>query len=284
MVRYVRFMSAPLRQATTVVEVMIALTVLSLLLSALASSWFTLRTVQKLTQEDNKVHELAQTLSERIIGANWDWLGRDRPDEVKFVTVKDDPTDPTFSRSVAVVERYWRRYAWSWHRREFSRATGEKIRLPPLTDRDWTTADYARFRADTTAPMTPDDVDRVDTTIPLDQRVNPHNLIDLGLLDGPSGLPNLQVYIEYYRASLLDSLFTQKLEDETVPYWKNVVTGKRDPDLIFPESPFAADDPELQMNSADSSVAMQAMVVRIVVTWGDSPKARRHELVVARRK
>ena len=225
MVRYAHFMSAPLRQATTVVEVMIALTVLSLLLSALASSWFTLRSVQKLTQEDNKVHELAQTISERIIGANWDWLGRDRPDEVKFVTVKDDPTDPTFSRSVAVVEWYWRRYAWSWHRREFPRTTGEKIRLPPLTDHDWTTADYARFRADTTAPMTPDDVERVDTTIPLDQRVNPHNLIDLGLLDGPSGLPNLQIYVEYYRASLLDSLFTQKLEDDTVPYWKNVVTG-----------------------------------------------------------
>ena len=282
--RYVHFTSAPRRQATTIVEVMIALTVLSLLLSALASSWFTLRTVQKLTQEESKVHEIAQTISERIIGANWDWLGRDRPDETKFVSVTDNTTDPPTTRSVQVVERYWRRYAWSWHRRELPRATSARIRLPPLTDRDWNTADYARFRADTAAPMTNDDVDRVDTSIPVDQRVNPHNLIDLGLLDGPTGLENLQVYVEYYRASVLDSLFVQDLANDTVPYWSRVVAGQENVDLLFPESPFPIDDPELQMNPADNSTALQAMIVRIIVTWGDSPKARRHELVVARRK
>jgi type II secretory pathway pseudopilin PulG len=274
------------RSATTIVEVMIALMVLSLLLTSLASSWFTLRSVQKLTQEDNKVHEIAQTISERIIGANWDWLGRDRPDETKIVTVKDTSTDPATEKPVSVVERYWRRYAWSWHRRELPRdtETTTKIRLPPLTDRDWTADDYTRFRNDTKAPMTLADVDRVDTTIPVGQRVNPHNLIDLGLLDGPTGLPNLQVYVEYYRANVLDALFTKDLADKTVPYWSEVVAGKRDPDLILPESPFQIDDPELQMNPADSATSMQALVVRIIITWGETPKARRHELVVARRK
>jgi hypothetical protein len=183
-----------------------------------------------------------------------------------------------------VVERYWRRYAWSWHRREFPRTAGARIRLPPLTDRDWTAADYASFRNDPNAPMTLEDVDRIDTSIPADQRVNPHNLIDLGLLDGPTGLPNLQIYVEYYRAGVLDALFTQTNQSDIPPYWKSVAAGEGDPDLLFPESPFAADDPELQMNPADNSAAMQAMVVRIIVTWGDTPKARRHELVVARRK
>ena len=128
------------------------------------------------------------------------------------------------------------------------------------------------------------DVDRVDTSIPVGQRVNPHNLIDLGLLDGPTGLANLQVYVEYYRASVLDSLFVQDLANDTVPYWSRVVAGQENVDLLFPESPFPIDDPELQMNPADNSTALQAMIVRIIVTWGDSPKARRHELVVARRK
>ncbi|MBA3697256.1 MAG: hypothetical protein H0W78_00110 [Planctomycetes bacterium] len=272
------------RAGLTIMEIMISLMVLSLLLTSLASSWFTLRSVQKITQENNKVHELAQTLSERIIGANWDWLGRDRPDETKIVTVMDETTTPPTSTPVQVVERYWRRYAWSWHRREFPRTAAARIRLPPLTDRDWTAADYARFRNDANAPMTPADVDRIDTSIPADQRVNPHNLIDLGLLDGPTGLPNLQIYVEYYRASVLDALFTQTNQSDMPPYWKAVAAGERDPDLLFPESPFAADDPELQMNPADHSAAMQAMVVRIIVTWGDTPKARRHELVVARRK
>lgn len=272
------------RTALTIMEVMISLMVLAMLLTSLASSWFSLREVQKLTQEDNKVHEIAQTISERIIGANWDWLGRDRPDEIKVVTVMDETTDPPTSQSVQVVERYWRRYAWSWHRRELPRTAGARIRLPPLTDRDWTTADYTRFRIDPSAPLTNEDVDRVDTSIPPDQRVNPHNLIDLGLLDGPTGLPNLQVYVEYYHASVLDALFTQEDSADIPPYWKAVAAGERDPELIFPESPFAADDPEVQMNPADSAVAMQAMVVRIIVTWGASPKARRHEVVAARRK
>ena len=284
--RFLRTAHAPQRLGTTIVEVMIALTVLALLLTALASSWFTLRSVQQSTQEENKVHEIAQTISERIIGANWDWLGRDRPDEVKFVQVDDTSTNPTTKKTIEVVERYWRRYAWSWHRRELPRATAAAtIRLPPLTDRDWTAADYARFRADVRAPMTPADVDRFPpATIPPTEPLNPHNLIDLGLLDGPTGLPNLQVYVEYYRASLLDSLFAQNLADDTVPYWRDVVAGRRDTDLIFPESPFPADDLSLQMNPADSSTAMQAMLVRIIVTWGKNPKDRRHELVVARRK
>lgn len=274
--------------ALTILDVMIALMVLAILLAGIASSWFTLRTVQKLTQDENKVHEIAQTLSERIIGANWDWIGRDRPDELKQISVVDDsvtPTTPPTMKTIDVVERYWRRYAWSWHRREFPRTTGAKVRLPPLTDHDWTPADYARFRADSQAPLTTGDVDHLDMSIPAAQRINPHNLIDLGLVDGPTGLPNLQIYVEYYHASILDALFTQPVASNgAVTFWRNEVKGTGNEDNIFPESPFAIDDPEVQMNSADPTVSLQAMVVRVIVTWGDTPKLFRHELVMARRK
>jgi len=287
------------RAGLTILDVMIALMVLAILLTAIASSWFTLRSVQTLTQNEIKVHEIAQSLSERIVGANWDWIARDRPDELKEISVVDtsiDPqTDPPTMKTIDVVERYWRRYAWSWHRREFPRTAGMKIRLPPLTDHNWTTADYERFRKHDA--LTDDDVDRIDTSISPDQRVNPHNLIDLGLLDGPTGLPNLQVYVEYYHANMLEMLFTRNLTTETSAFSASVFRGadikeyvKKDfpdlkvEDLIFPESPFAADDPELQMNSADTAIAMKAMAVRIIVTWGDTPKLFRHEVVLARRK
>jgi hypothetical protein len=193
-------------------------------------------------------------------------------------------TDPATTKVIEVTERYWRRYAWSWHRRELPRNAGAKIRLPPLTDHDWSPADYARFRADTVAPLTATDVDQFDPAQPVATRLNPHNLIDLGFIDRPTGLPNLQVYVEYYHASMLDALFTEPLDSKINGYFKSVVKGETNEDFIFTESPFPSDDPETQMNPADQKITLQAMVVRIIVTWGDKPKDHRHELVLARRK
>lgn len=276
------------RSGLTIMEVMIALMVFAVLLSAIASNWFTLRSVQRLSQEEAKVHELAQTLGERIVGANWDWIGRDRKDETKTAVIVDDSvvpqTTPPTTKEVEYIERYWRRYAWSWHRREFPRTTGATIRLPPLTDHDWDATDLARLRADTAAPLTTSDVDRYDPAQPVDERINPHNLIDLGVIDRRTGLKNLQVYVEYYQASMLDTLFEKNLTSETTAYWKAVTKGQQDQDLIFPESPFETDPVSEQMDPSGSDVALQAMVVRIIVTWGDSPKQQRHELVLARRK
>lgn len=280
--------SNTIRAGMTIMEVMIAVMVFAVMLSAIASNWFTLRSVQRLSQDEAKVHELAQTLGERIVGANWDWIGRDRKDETKTAVIVDDSvvpqTVPATTKEVEYVERYWRRYAWSWHRREFPRTTGANVRLPPLTDRDWDAADLARLRADTAAPLTPLDVDRYDPLQPPAQRINPHNLVDLGVIDRPTGLKNLQVYIEYYQASVLETLFTKDLATETATYWKDVIGGKKDEFMIFPESPFESDPLTEQMDPSGSDVSLQAMVVRILVTWGDAPKQYRHELVLARRK
>lgn len=272
----------------TLVEVMISLMVFALLLSAIASSWFSLRSLQRQTQEEAKVHELAQALSERLVGANWDWIGRDRPDEDKAVVVVDDSvvpqTDPPTTKTVIVTERYWRRYAWSWHRREFPRnsASSTRVRLPPLTDHDWSADDLARLRAEDR--LTTADVDQYDPSEPVDERLNPHNLIDLGLLDRPTGLPNLQVYVEYYHAAMLDALFTQPMDATLQTYFGNVVRGQVNEELIFLESPFPTDPLETQMNTADQALALKALIIRIVVTWGDRPKLHRHEVVMARRK
>jgi prepilin-type N-terminal cleavage/methylation domain-containing protein len=276
------------RRGLTIVEVMISVMVFAVVLSAVASSWFSLRSLQRQTQDEAKVHELAQTLSERITGANWDWIGRDRPDELKNIVVVDDSvvpqTDPATTKTIEVTERYWRRYAWSWHRREWPRKAGATIRLPPLTDHDWSPEDYVRFRADTTARLTPDDVDQFDPAQPVDKRLNPHNLIDLGFIDRPTGLPNLQVYVEYYHAGMLDALFTEPLDSNIRTYFNSIVKGQANEEFIFTESPFPSDPPEIQMNTADQAITLQAIIVRIIVTWGDKPKDHRHELVMARRK
>ena len=90
--------------------------------------------------------------------------------------------------------------------------------------------------------------------------------------------------IAAYHGALLDELFAKNLANETMPFWKDTVAGAGTESLIFGESPFLIEPPEEQMNTVDSAVTLQAMVVRIIITWGEVPKAHRHELVLARRK
>ena len=258
----------------TIIEVMLAVLVFGMLLAAVASSWFTLRSVQRLARDEHRAHEIAQALSERIVGANWDWIGRDRPDELKPVTVTDADGN---SSTKDVIERYWRHYAWSWHRRE-TPGRSTQTRLPPMGDRDWSAEDLARFEKE-------DLLVGGHAPVASAKEFNPHNLIDTGVLEAPTGMPNLQVYVEYYHAELLDQLFVQPLADRSaVTFWQEVVKDRRNPALLFPESPFASDAPDQQMNPADQALAMKAMVVRIIVTWGETPKLHRHEVVMARRK
>lgn len=270
------------RRAMTLIEVMISVMVFAILLSAVASGWFSLRSAQKFAQENAKVYELARVLSERIVGANWDWIGRDRPDEMTTVQITD-PNDATKKISKEITERYWRRCAWSWHRRETKRNSTATVRLPPLTDHDWTSADYVRFRADSAAPMSTSDVDKFNSSESADYRVNPHNLVSLGVIDKLTGLPNLQVYVEYYRSEALDALFTQA-NTSVVTFWKNLTTGRGNEALLLPESPFSSEAISDQMNLSDSALAQKAVTVRIIITWGETPKIRRHEVVLTRRK
>lgn len=97
------------RKAFTLIEVMISVAVLATVLMAAFSGSYTLRQVQRASQEQTQVEELAASVAERIMGANWDWLGRNRPN--------DGGID-------------YRKGAWSWHRRENSQTyTGVNARF-----------------------------------------------------------------------------------------------------------------------------------------------------------
>ena len=102
-------------KAFSLLEVMISVAVLATVLMAVMSSSYTLRQVQRSAKEQSQVEELTANLAERIMGANWEWIGRDRPNEVVNGTTIN-----------------YKKGAWSWHRRE-QRWTGPSSARVPLT-------------------------------------------------------------------------------------------------------------------------------------------------------
>ena len=118
---------------------------------------------------------------------------------------------------------------WSWHRRETPHPTQGN---PPLTEDD----------------LDPD-----------------HNLVDAGLLSGPSGLDNLRVFVEYYDMEIMDS-------SSSLSSWRNNMQNAQ---FIYPESPDVLTLTEVT----------DAVVFRILVVWdglGEVP--HRHEITLARRR
>lgn len=212
---------ATTHQAFTLIEVMISVAVLATVLMAAFSGTYTLRQVQRANQEQSQVEELAASMAERVMGANWDWLGRSRPDEPGV---------------------YHKKGAWSWHRRE-------KSQIYPSTDQ--------RYLAENAS--NPD-----------------HDLLAVGLLQQKTGIQDLKVYLEYYRAAALDEVFNAGNGDAPFQRWQAM---QNDPilmrDYILPES-------ELVMDLREET---KAVVVRVLITWsGYLGGERRHELVFARRK
>jgi prepilin-type N-terminal cleavage/methylation domain-containing protein len=224
----------------SLMEVMISVAVLATVLTAVISSSFTLRQIQRSAQEQSQVEELANHLAERILGANWDWLGRDRPDDLD-----------------AGIE--YQRGAWSWHRRATGRLASQTPVNPPLTE---------------TAAVTTNS-----------------NLIGVGLLAQPSGIDDLKVYLEYYRSTVLDAVFSARTAaiaptasapsgaasapNAPSEEWAKLMTTATNDDHIMPESP----------TEMDLSTETRALVVRVIVTWNShSGGGRRYELVFARRK
>jgi prepilin-type N-terminal cleavage/methylation domain-containing protein len=199
----------------TVVEVMISLAVLATVMAATASSMFTLRQVQRSSREHAQVEQLAHTLADRILGASWDWIGRET----------SDPTDDSHG-------------AWSWHRRQSPTAV-----VQPLTET---------------------------ATVPTD------NLMAIHLLNAPSGIANLKVYVEYYRIDALTAAFAWSLnrgaDNNPAAAWERARADNRN---------WYAEPPQLGLGqTADDS-----LTVRIAITWdGVEAAGRSFELVFARRK
>lgn len=153
------------------------------------------------------------------------------------------------------ISTYPARNAWSWHRR----ATKQLVHAAA--------ADFPRPLRDQAA-------------------IKEHDLIATGVLNELSGIPGLQVYLEYYQMAVMDQV-SQSLRDnpklDPRRVWTNLVgnpqagTGpiSSDASIYLPEDPTVF----------DLSALEPAVIMRVLVRWQPSiGGVRWHELVVARRK
>lgn len=69
------------RQGLSLLEVMISLAILATVLASVSGGIFTLTTAKRAASEEVLVSNLMQMWAERIVGADWEWLGRDRSDD-----------------------------------------------------------------------------------------------------------------------------------------------------------------------------------------------------------
>jgi type II secretory pathway pseudopilin PulG len=233
-------------KAFSLLEVMISVAVLATVLMAVMSSSYTLRQVQRSAKEQSQVEELTANLGERIMGANWDWIGRERPDEtVNGTTIS------------------YKKGAWSWHRRE----------------QRWKSQSSARVL------ITPGPVNNPLREEPLSGQTTlaaDDDLVKVGLLEEKTGIENLSVFVEYYRSSLLEAVFNATTGEAPSDKWRQYApagisdeTEQVTDDKIYPQD-------ENVMNLRNDA---KAIIVRIVVTWKSTIGGeRRHELVFARRK
>ena len=233
-------------KAFSLLEVMISVAVLATVLMAVMSSSYTLRQVQRSAKEQSQVEELTANLGERIMGANWDWIGRERLDEtVNGTTIS------------------YKKGAWSWHRREQrwkgSSSARELITPGPVNN-----------------PLREEPLSG-QTTLAADD-----NLVSVGLLEEKTGIENLSVFVEYYRSSLLEAVFNATTGQAPSDKWRQYApAGISDETVqVFDDNIYPQD--ENVMNLRNDA---KAIIVRIVVTWKSTIGGeRRHELVFARRK
>jgi len=97
---------AQARAGFTLLEVMIALAVLAVIMSAVAASMSGLDSMARMSRERAQAQQVARALAERVLGGTWDTLGKD-------------------------VGTLANRNAWSWHRREQALAANP---APPLNE------------------------------------------------------------------------------------------------------------------------------------------------------
>ena len=233
-------------KAFSLLEVMISVAVLATVLTAVMSSSYTLRQVQRSAKEQSQVEELTANLAERIMGANWDWIGRDRPDEtVNGTTIS------------------YKKGAWSWHRRE----------------QRWEGPSSARVRK---TPLPVNNPLREEPLSGQTSLAEDDNLVSVGLLKEKTGIEDLSVFVEYFRSSLIENVFVAGDGQAPASKWRQYApsgisdeTVQTVDDNIYPQSKDV-------MNLRNDA---KAIIVRIVVTWKSTVGGdRRHELVFARRK
>jgi prepilin-type N-terminal cleavage/methylation domain-containing protein len=96
------------RQGFSLLEVMISLAILATVLSSIGAGIFSLTSAKRSATEETAVSDLMRMWSERIMGGDWEWLGRNR---------SEDPLNG----------------AWSWQRPE-TNVPLAKGDFPPLRE------------------------------------------------------------------------------------------------------------------------------------------------------
>lgn len=97
------------RSGLSLLEIMISLSILATVLASVSGGIFALTSSRQAMDEELVVSDVMRLWSERLMGADWDWLGRDRP---------DDPLQG----------------AWSWQRPELDAAALLPGDHPPMSE------------------------------------------------------------------------------------------------------------------------------------------------------
>jgi prepilin-type N-terminal cleavage/methylation domain-containing protein len=161
--------------------------------------------------------------------------------------------------------------AWSWHRR----ATRQLVFTPTM---DPTVTPPMREKA-----SRPED-----------------DLIALGILSSPSGVKNLNVYLEYYQMRLVERVNELMAAADRAEDTEEVKAKRRNPGLIWREAvgdPIQGKAPTADLSTDDKiylpedpnvlnlSTVKSAVLMRVLISWESAVGGIRwHEVVVSRRK
>jgi type II secretory pathway pseudopilin PulG len=236
------------------IEVMISVAILAVVLTVLAGNLSTLSLVRQIAKEEAIAQEIMNGLIERIQGETFSSLGS-RNDNISHLN------------------------AWSWHRRmtpRFPETSLAKEAIPPMTEQ----RPAAKVPADALA--NPEAVLPFSNyLLPVYDKSSPPKLISPGLLSEPSGIPDLEIYLEYYRQdAMLNDLMSSKEPHKT---WADIVNSR---------GPYANSNTLIYSDDIDgdnqmdlSSEPNAAVLIRVVVRWTSRDGGTRtREITFARRQ
>jgi type II secretory pathway pseudopilin PulG len=155
------------RRGFSYIEVMISVAILATALATMMGTIFSLNTAHQGEREDAIVQQLANTMVERVMGANFATLGQ------------------SILPTVAADQN-----AWSWQRRA--------TLLPTVVAQEFNQIDSTG--AVLTQPVNPPLMENVPASNP-NQATS--DLVLLGIEPSVSGLQGLRVYLEYYNMNIL---------------------------------------------------------------------------------
>lgn len=242
------------RRALTMIEVMISVAILATVLAVLAGNLSTLSVVRQLAKEEAIAQEIITGLVERIQGETFSALG---------------------SRNNSLSHLN----AWSWHRRMTPRYPETNLAteaIPPMTE----IPPLAKPPADALAY--PDEVLPFSNyLLPVYDSASPPRLISPGLLSEPSGMPDLQVFLEYYRQeAMLNDMMSSSEPHKT---WMDIINSRgvyeKTNALIYPDE--MEGDGRMDLSSEPNA----AVLIRVIVRWKSRDGGTRtREVTFARRQ